>query len=117
MVMTLLTKAAIEKIDDLKYVEVNVPEWGGKVRIKTISASQRDKFEEHVLKSGNNAADNIRARLAVMCIVDEHNKNIFTESDIKMLGNKSAAALDRIFSEAQKLNFMSDKDIEDLAKN
>ena len=42
---------------------------------------------------------------------------MFTEKDVVKLGKKSSAALDRIFSAAQKLNRISDDDVEDLAKN
>ncbi len=59
---------------------------------------------------------NIRAKLAIATIVDEDNKPVFDEADIEKLGNKSCAALDRVFAAAQRLNLISDTEVEILAK-
>jgi hypothetical protein len=39
------------------------------------------------------------------------------EGDTFPLGGKSASALDRIFTVAQKLNGLRDEDVDELAKN
>lgn len=116
--MTYLTAKQILDVEDRKFKDVDVPEWGGKVRIATISGKARDRFEASILNAqGKVNTQNIRAKLVAACIVDEYNKPLFNESDIEKLGEKSCMALDRVFAEAQVLNGIGDREVEQLAKN
>ncbi len=114
-----LTKAEILAKDDLKTEDVFVPEWDAWVKVRTLNASERDHFESStVVRKGRSVTtnlENIRARLCLLCIVDENGERLFQEEDTFPLGGKSAAALDRIFSTAQRLNGLRDTDIEELA--
>ena len=117
-----LNKAEILAIDDLKFEDVQIPEWGGAwVRVRTLQANERDRFEAStVQRNGKKVTtnlDNIRARLCLLCMVDEDGERLFQEEDTFPLGGKSAAALDRIFTVAQRLNGLRDEDVEELAKN
>ncbi len=118
-----LTKAEILAQDDLKYEDVQIPEWGGAwVRVRTLSASERDHFEASTVeRRGKNVTTNlehIRARLCLLCMVDpETGERLFQEEDTFPLGSKSAAALDRVFAVAQRLNGLRAEDVEELAKN
>lgn len=116
--MKLLSKAAILKATDMTFVDVDVPEWGGVVRVQSMSGTSRDAFESS-LTSGSGKADmgNIRAMYVASCICDEKGELLFTSADVIELGKKSAKALDRVFTEAQKINMASDDDVEELAKN
>lgn len=117
--MSLLTKDQILNADDLPTKEIEVPQWGGNVLIRTMTAFERDRFEKKMFGDGDkkNRPDNIRATLASLAIVDESGDRMFTDKDIVALGKKSAAALDRVFAEIQKLNAVSDKDVEEMAGN
>ena len=53
----------------------------------------------------------------VLCLLDENNERLFQPEDEFPLGGKSAAALDRIFTVAQRLNGLRDEDVSELAKN
>ncbi|MBP8292712.1 MAG: hypothetical protein KAX65_08060 [Caldilineaceae bacterium] len=117
-----LSKAEIFAQDDLKHEDVQVPEWGGAfVRVRSMSASERDRFEAGtVQRNGKNVTTNlehIRARLCIMCLVDENGEHLFDDGDTFPLGAKSAAALDRIFQVAQKLNGLREEDVNELAAN
>ena len=116
-----LNKAEILAQDDLKTEDVFVPEWDAWVRVRTLNASQRDWFEASVTqrngkKTSINLA-NIRARLCLLCLVGEDGEPLFQQEDEFPLGGKSASALDRIFSVAQRLNGLRDEDVDELAKN
>jgi len=114
----LLTKEQILKQDDRKSEIVNVPEWGGEVRVCTMSGFARDRFEAGITgKNGGSNMANIRAKLAAATIVDEAGNLLFDEADIVKLGNKSCAALDRVFAASQRLNLISNSDVDELAKN
>ena len=116
--MTLLTKKDILKAQDLKTEIVDVPEWGGKVKVRGLSASDRDCFENEMFEQSQSPGMKIvRASLCARCIVDEEDKRLFTDQDIKQLGTKSAVALNRVFKTAQKLSGLREEDVEELAKN
>lgn len=108
--------------DDLKRVQVPAPEWGQeKLYVRTMTASERDAFEAASVanKSDDQAANlrNFRARLAVVCLVNEAGERIFSDSDAEALGGKSAAVLGRIFDAAASLNGFGKSDVDDLVKN
>lgn len=106
---------------DILYEAVEVPEWGGTVRIRGLTGSERDEFEASIIQRRGKDIEanlkNIRAKLVSLAAVDEEGNRIFTEEDVVALGRKSARVLDRLFSVAQRLSGLSSEDVEDLAKN
>lgn len=119
--MALLGRNAILEAKDMKTEDVPVPEWGGEVRIRTLTGTERDEFEASMVEmkkdgSAKRNVENVRARLLVLCIVNEQGEQMFNRADIKLLGRKSASALDRVVEACNKLNGISDKDIEELAE-
>ena len=116
--MTILTKQAILSAQDLKTEDVAVPEWGGDVRVRTLTGTERDAFESGlVAKDGQRDLANLRARLLSLAIVDENGARLFSETDTALLGGKSAAALDRLFEVAQRLNGIGPVAQDALVKN
>ena len=116
-----LDKNAILGQSDIATEDLYIPEWGAWVRIKTMTAAERDYFEAStVTRDGKKMQINmqgIRARLCALCLVDEAGNRIFSNEDEYALGMKSSAALDRIFTAAQRLNGLREEDVEALAKN
>jgi hypothetical protein len=116
--MTLLNKQAILSAQDLKTEDVAVPEWGGTARVRTLTGTERDAFESGlVVKDGKRDLTNLRARLLSLAIVDENGARLFSETDAALLGGKSAAALDKLFEVAQRLNGIGSAAQDDIAKN
>jgi len=108
--------------DDLVKELVKVPEWGGELYISTLTAADRDSYEASIIESDGSGSfrqnfKNMRAKLVARTAVDEKGKRIFEDKDIVPLGLKSAAALDRCFAVASRLNAVTDDDLEELAKN
>ena len=88
------------------------------VWVRMLSGAERDAFEQASLdRKGRPNLQNIPARLCAICIVDDDGKSVLKPYEAEALGTKSARALDRIFSVAQKMNGITDDDIEELAKN
>lgn len=111
-----LGAADILNFKDLKPVEVEVPEWGGSVFIRPISAAESLQFiadNERNKDKGDSAV-----RLMVLSVVDEDGNPLFTEGDLPKVREKSFRAIMRIQKEALKLNGLGD-DKEELkdAKN
>lgn len=126
--MPILTKQQILDADDLQVETVEVPEWGGEVFVRGLSGTERDAWEQSIIDMKQAAARrngagldydfaNFRAKLVARCIVDEDGQRLFGESEIGLLGRKSAAALDRVFTVAQRLSGLSSQDVEELTKN
>lgn len=117
----LLNKEQIKTVSDLETQDVEVPEWGGTVRLKSLTGAERDKFEASVVQGqGKNTTvnmQNLRAKLVAQSAIGEDGKPLFTEEDVKWLGEKSAKALNRLFNAAQQLSGLSESDVKELAGN
>ncbi len=116
----LLNREAILKADDLPTRDVAVPEWGGTVRVRSLTARARDEIETAIIaarQEGDLSPGNVRARHAAACIVDEAGKTLFNEEDIAALGAKSGAAMARVYTAIVELNLIGDDQLEDAAKN
>lgn len=126
LMKTLLSKAAILACEDLPTTDVDVPEWGGTVRVKGMTGAQRDAFEDSLFVDVPSAdgktiarkqdTKNIRAKLVAASLVDADGAALFTQGEIDTLAQKSARALSRVFEAAQRLNGMTPEAKEE-AKN
>jgi len=112
----LLTRGQILAADDRPTVDVPVPEWGGTVRVVTLTGAERDEWEAQYA-DGIGATPNVRASLAALCIVDGEGKRMFGGADVTELGKKSGSALDRLWDAACRLNRIRARDVEELTKN
>lgn len=109
--------------DDSQYEDVPVPEWGGTVRVRSLTADERDAFDESITKlSGNGKGQTreiimkgIRAKLVARSLIDDKGERLFTDAQVETLGKKNATVLDRLFAIAQRLSGLSKDDVEKLA--
>jgi hypothetical protein len=116
--MAYLTRDEILQAADIQYEDVDVPEWGGTVRVRSLTGAERDALEGSIAElEGLEIYKNFRARLVTRAVVDETGKRLFSDKDIERLGEKSGAALDRVFSVAQRLSGLTKADIEELTAN
>lgn len=119
--VNLLTREQILEIQDIQTETVEVPEWGGFVKVQGMTGTDRDAFEAAIVKQKGKGFSinmlNVRAKLVAASLVNGDGQRIFTDKDVTALGKKSAAALDRVFSIAQELSGISTEDVEELAKN
>lgn len=118
----LLTKDDILNCQDLKTKEIDVPEWGGTVRVSQISAAARCDLQMMVLddngkpKSGKEINRILTLGLCAFSVVDENGAQLFTEAEIEALSKKNADAVDRVFAVADELNGISLKMHESIKK-
>jgi len=116
-----LNRDEILGINDLPTEDVFVPEWNTWVRVRGLTGAERDQFEQSIVETrGKNTKvnlRNIRAKLVVLCCVDEQGNRIFRDEDAEVLGRKSAVALNRVFEVAQRLAGLRPEDVEELAGN
>lgn len=114
----MLSRDDILRVNDIQYEELEISEWGSTVRIKSLTSRERDKIEMSTMKDGEatNFVD-FRARFASAVLCDNDGKNLFTDSDIPLLTEKSATALQKIMDVGMRLSHMTDDDVEELVGN
>lgn len=113
-----LTRLQILGAADRPSVTVSVPEWGGEVIVTTMSGVARDAWEQSLVGDDKKInVENMRGRLLAFSAVDEAGNRLFTDEDAIALGQKSAKALERCVKVIQRLNGLTDRDLEDAKKN
>lgn len=117
-----LTSEQILDADDLKREAVEVEEWGGTVWIREMNAIERDHFEQGLaagLREGQSreeAMSNYRARLVVLVACNKAGDRLFKDDQAGTLGKKNAAAIEKLYNVAERLNLLSDEGIVDESK-
>lgn len=109
-----LSKAAILAADDTKLSgPIAVPEWGGDVRCKTLTGTERDAFEEAYSQNKMKA---FRCRFLVLTLCDDKGCRLFEDADIDALGKKSSVVINRLFEESWKHNAFTTEAVEALGE-
>lgn len=97
---------------------VDVPEWGGRVFVRDMTAAERDRYDmDRLGDDGKAVTENFRARLVVATCCDESGKLLFTAGHVKTLGEGLSAPVIRIYRAAAKLNRLNDDAIADEKKD
>jgi len=116
-----LSAEEVLNANDITTEEVEVPEWGGSVLVRGLTALERDRFEASVIQgSGKNTTvklENARAKLASLTVVGEDGKRLFSQADVAKLSQKSASALNRIYNVAARLSGITDEDLEEISQD
>ncbi len=120
--MKFLTPEQIRELPTLVTEELEVPEWGGKVLVKVLSARERDEFEASMMTvdSKGRPVDNrknARARLVQLAVVHEDGRPYFTKHDIRTLGELPASGLQRVFNKVNEMSAISEKDLESIVED
>jgi len=112
------TGDALNGVDDLPRVTVNVPEWGYDIIIKTMTGKERDAYEASMMqKNGKEtkfSIENYRVKLLAKCIVNSKGEQILTE---KQLERRSSKAISRLYDVAQELNGLRSDAEDEALKN
>lgn len=114
-----LTAADIIAAADLEPIVIDVPEWGGQVRMLPLSGSQRDSYEASCFKGqGKNVQmnlENVRAKLVGLTVVNENGERLFkSQIEVTQLGKKNAAVLNRLWKKAQEISGLDEEAVKEL---
>ena len=123
----LLKRETLLKREELKRVKVDLGN-DEYVFVRQMTGRERDHFEQSLLKEVKDSKGTItgfdksledfRAKLAVNTLCDENGNALLLPSDYAVLSQSmSAARLEKIVNEAQKLNAITEEDKEALVKN
>ena len=115
-----LGREEILRAPDIQTEELYVPEWEAWVRVRGMTARERDDFEASMIRGHGRKQRvelaNTRARFVALVVVDEQGQRLFSEADTIALGAKSAAALNRICDVGQRLSGLTTEDLEELTE-
>jgi len=114
-----LTREAFLAAEDTQTEEVDlsdIPGFNGSLLVRGMTGRERDEFEASMLiqAAGQGARDlrNARAKLVAKCVVDDDGKRLFTDADVAAIGEKSAAAVARLFDVASRLSGLNEEDVQ-----
>jgi len=97
----------------LKLLKVEVPEWGGEVFVRELSAKEQDEIAD-VVRKGQTLSN---AKLAAMVLCDENGIPLFTDKDIPQLEQVSGNVLGKVLTASAKLSGADENTIQELQKN
>jgi hypothetical protein len=109
----MLTRESFLSPPALPSERVDLPELGGHVYIRTLTAGELDAFELSVLSDKSDW----RAKFVVRCACDEKGGRLFQDADAAILTAHRADVIDRMFSVASRLNARTRHDEDELLKN
>jgi hypothetical protein len=91
--------------DDIRFEEIEVPEWGGWVRVRTLCAEESARFSDEIAKDKKNGI----ALLLIMTLVDTEGKQLFTNASLENLRKKSMKAMLRVQKIVLEMNGLTDE--------
>jgi hypothetical protein len=112
-----LTADQILAADDLGLLKVDVKEWGGEVFIRVMTVGELDAYQKEWVGKKEVGVDNFRTKFLARCLCDDKGQRLFTDEQIEQLASKSAKVVSRLFDKAAAHNAITEKDVEELAKN
>jgi hypothetical protein len=112
-----LSKEQILAAEDLDTVIEPVPEWGGDVTLKMLSAKERITWEQEVFPDGVVNTEKFLTSLVARSLVDESGARMFSDDELDALGAKNPAVIARLRELAAKLNKIGQTDQKEAEKN
>jgi hypothetical protein len=98
--MAILSKAAILAAQDLPTTEVEVPEWGGTVRLRALRVADLGRIRE----AAGQSDDAFAFALVAASLVGEDGEPLFGANDAEALAGKSLVAFRRVLVATLGLN-------------
>ena len=110
--------ASVLDLRDLTDELVDVPEWGFRLRVRSLTGTERDAFEISLLEARGKSREvnlrNMRAKLVAASVRKADDSRVFSDAQVEALGKKNAAALQRVFRVAQKLSGLAEDEVDEL---
>lgn len=111
----MITRDQIRAANDAQTEVVEVPEWGGPVAVRSLTAKERDELEARLLAADGKSVGSLsglRAFLVARTVVDADGKRLFEDADEAMLNEKNAMVVDRLATVAFRLSGMEQGAVE-----
>lgn len=136
--MAYLDRAAILAAQDLEFEDIDVPEWGGTVRVYALSVTQREELfllmidaSESIRASSKRKDEDgelsikldisrlarSKAQVVIWCVADADGKRLFQQSDLDAIGLKSGDVIERLYNRVMAISGTNDLALGDISKN
>ena len=115
--MKKLSKDDIFKADDLPTKDMDIPEWGGTLTIRTLTGAERDEWESAFVNQDKIDIRGLKSRLVQLTTMNGDGQQMFTKADLQKINSKSASVIDRIFQVSQRLSGLTKEDAEEMVEN
>ena len=120
--LTLESAEAILSHDDVRYDYVPCPEWGGRIKVRSLTSKRRGQLErtlteERRTRGGLTKEVNMqffRETLMVFGCIKENGEPLFANEHIKKLPEKSAGPVQRCCDAIMRLSGIGKDDVEEL---
>jgi hypothetical protein len=103
-----------------RYVNVEIAEWESIVRLRSLTAADREEIDDAIELKENGKEYDVRGRRVnyiIHSVVSESDAYIFTDDDSKWLQSQPEPIIAKLYDEIQKLNGVSPKELEKKEKN
>lgn len=112
----MITREQILALDDLGTEVVNVPAWGGPVRVRGMTMRELDLYVDLVTHD-DSAKPSIRARVLTWCIVDDQGRPIFQAGDELVVERRSNKVTAPLWAAICRLSGLTEEAKADLGKD
>lgn len=106
--MGYLSRDDVLRVQDFETGEVEVPEWGGTLLVRELSADEVEEIGFGQVDSKGNRdvrkAKGLRAKVISWAAIAEDGARLFSKDDVNKLAKKSSRAVGRVFDTIQKLS-------------
>lgn len=112
--MGLLDRSAILQAQDVVTKDVPVPEWGGSIRVRTMTVAERNDFARRATVEDKVS---VAAWLISVLAVNDSGAPLFTAEDVPELERRNFRAVDRVVQAILEVNGISERKVEEAGKN
>ena len=96
---------------EIPRAEVELPEIGGSVTVRGMTASERDAFEQKLLRPDGTAdLTNSRAILVSVCALDAAGNRLFSDADVERIGCMRAVVVEKMARKIRQLSGLEEED-------
>ena len=116
-----LTKAEILAVP-LATEAVDVPEWGGTVKVRVMSGLERDQFDRVVASKSNvdgkvTDPSGFKSLLVRLTVCNDDGELLFSQDDVSELDGTNGSALERVAFAAMAINGLSPNGVKGMEEN
>lgn len=112
-----LTREQILAADDLRVDVVDVPQWGGEVRLREMNGVVRDELNAEIVACGGQVSlVKFRQLVVALSVVDDAGELIFGLAGFDTVRAKHPGIIDLLAERAIVLNGLGDKAVDDAKK-
>ncbi len=108
MANKVLSADDIFAVADVHVEEVEIPEWGGSVFVRSMTGEEASKFSEMVAKDKTDA---MTKAIVLVTVKEDGISPLFTEDAVSRLRKKSLSALMKLQNRIIKMNGLRDEDV------